>query len=134
MAQYFHINKNANIPYLRMELNNDGRHDYDKFYIALQGADAVTFSMYNEATGIYKIANAPADIIYDEESGCDERYLLQYKWKKRDTNEPGRYIGLFKITFQDKIVADGMTFPSGDLIIPIQEDLVISINDSVLRR
>lgn len=130
MAQNFFLNKNATMPYLRLELNNDGHSEYWKAYLALQGASGVTFSMWNQETGIYKIANEPAEIVYDEYSGCEERYLIQYKWKPRDTNESGRYIGQFKITFSDDIVMEGVTFPSGDLIVPISEDLVITINNS----
>lgn len=134
MAQNFFINKNSELPLLRMEVINDGRHDFKKIYLALQAADSVTFSMFNKDTGIYKIANEPAEIVYDEESGCDERYFIQYTWKKTDTDEPGRYIGLFTITFNNKVVADGITFPSGDLIVPIAEDLYITISDSGLKR
>jgi hypothetical protein len=129
MAQSFIINKNATLPLLRLELNNDGRSEYWKAYLALQGASGVTFSMWNQETGIYKIANEPAEIVYDEYSGCEERYLIQYKWKERDTNESGRYIGQFKITFSDDIVMEGVTFPKGDLIVPLAEDLVIVVND-----
>lgn len=134
MALYFEINKNATLPYLRLELNNDGRCDYRKAYLALQGADGVTFSMWNMETGIYKIANAPADIIYDEYSGCEERYILQYKWKKRDTNEAGRFIGVFKINFSDDIVMEGVTFPKGELIVPISEDLYITISNNNIKK
>ena len=129
MAQSFIINKNATLPLLRLELNNDGRSEYWKAYLALQGASGVTFSMWNQETGIYKIANEPAEIVYDEYSGCEERSLIQYKWKERDTNESGRYIGQFKITFSDDIVMEGVTFPKGDLIVPLAEDLVIVVND-----
>ena len=134
MAMAFKINKGATMPYLRMELVNDGRSDYHKAYLALQAADGVTFSMWNKETGIYKIANAAADIVYDEYSGCEERYIIQYRWNKRDTNESGRYVGQFKIRFSDNIVMEGVTFPSGDLIMPIEETLYIDIADSGLRK
>ena len=134
MAQSFIINKNATLPLLRLELNNDGRSEYWKAYLALQGASGVTFSMWNQETGIYKIANEPAEIVYDEYSGCEERYLIQYKWKERDTNESGRYIGQFKITFSDDIVMEGVTFPKGDLIVPLAESLVINVNDCNLKK
>lgn len=134
MAQYFTINKNAELPKLRVELIQDGRTDFHKYYLALQGADSVTFTMTNLETGIKKIAKAPAEIVYDEESGCDERYFLQYSWKKRDTNESGQFIGHFHINFNDKIVSEGLDFPSGELIVPIAEDLVININDSCIKK
>jgi hypothetical protein len=117
-----------------MELNNDGRPGFEKCYLALQAVNSVTFTMWNKETGIYKIANAPAEIVYDERSGCEERYLIQYKWKKYDTDESGRYIGQFKINFSDDIVMEGVTFPKGELIVPIEEDLYIDISDGGLKK
>ena len=134
MAQYYFINKNAVLPKLRMALIQDGKTDFHKFYIALQAAHSVTFTMTNLETGIKKIAKEPAEIVYDENSGCEERYLLQYTWKKRDTNEAGTFIGHFHINFSDEVVAEGMTFPKGELIVPIQEDLIITINDNCIKK
>lgn len=134
MSQYFTINQNAELPKLRVELMQDGKTDFHKFYLALQAADSVTFTMTNLETGIKKIAKAPAEIVYDENSGCEERYLLQYTWKKRDTNESGTFVGHFHIVFNDQVVAEGMTFPKGELIVPISEDLIILINDSCIKK
>jgi hypothetical protein len=134
MAQYFTVNKNATLPQLRVELIQDGKTDFHKFYIALQAADSVSFTMTNLETGIKKIAKAPAEIVYDENSGCEERYFLQYSWKKRDTNEAGTFIGHFHINFNDQVVADGMTIPKGELIVPIEEDLTIIIKDSCIKK
>lgn len=134
MAQYFTINKGAELPKLRLELIQDGKSDFRKFYIAIQAADAVLFTMTNLETGIKKIAKAPAEVVYDEDCTCDERYLLQYTWKKRDTNESGTYVGHFHIVFNDQVVSEGMTFPKGELIVPIQEPLNIIITDHCLKK
>lgn len=134
MAQYFTINKGSELPKLRVELIQDGKTDFHKFYIALQAADSVTFTMTNLETGIKKIAKAPAEIVYDENSGCEERYLLQYTWKKRDTNESGTFVGHFHINFNDQVVVDGLVFPKGELIVPIQEPLNIIITDHCLKK
>lgn len=134
MSYLFSINKNATLPKLRVELIQDGKTDFRKFYLALQAADSVTFTMTNLETGIKKIAKAPAEIVYDENSGCEERYLLQYTWKKRDTNESGTFVGHFHINFNDQVVADGLIFPKGELILPIQEDLIIIIKDSCIKK
>ena len=133
MAQTFHINKGATLPTLKMEVIDDGRNDFWKIYLGLQATypGAVRFSMWNSDTGIYKIANAECEIVYDEDSGCDERYYIQYSWKPGDTDEAGIFNGLFTITFNDNIVADGLTFPKGDLKVPMAEDLCIVINDSM---
>lgn len=134
MSQLFTINQNAELPKLRLELIQDGKTDFRKFYLAIQAADSVTFTMTNIETGIKKIAKAPAEVVYDEESGCDEKYLLQYSWKKRDTNESGQFVGHFHINFSEKVVADGMIFPKGELIVPIQEPLYINITDTCIKK
>lgn len=133
MAQYFTINKGATLPTLKMEVINDGRNDFWKCYLALQATydNDVTFTMWNQDTGIYKIANAPCSIVYEEDSGCEERYYIQYEWKDGDTDEAGTFNGLFDIRFNDNVVADGLTFPNGNLKVPICEDLVINIHDSM---
>ena len=137
MAQVFNICKNSELPYLTMALNNDGRYDYEKFYYAIQNAD-VYFTMWNQETGIKKIANAKANVVYDETSGCEERYLIQYRWKKRDTNECGKFIGQFKIIFSDNIKqydesGNVIQYPSGELLMPIADDLVINVNDNMIK-
>lgn len=134
MAQYFTINKGSELPKLRVELIQDGKTDFHKFYVALQAAESVSFTMTNLETGIKKIAKAPAEIVYDENSGCEERYLLQYAWKKRDTNEAGTFIGHFHINFNDQVVAEGMVIPKGELIVPIEEDLTIIIKDNCIKK
>lgn len=134
MAQYFSINRGSELPKLRVELIQDGKTDFRKFYLAIQAADSVSFTMTNLETGIKKIAKAPAEVVYDENSGCEERYLLQYTWKKRDTNESGTFIGHFHINFNDQVVADGMVFPKGELIVPIEEEIVIIVKDSCIKK
>lgn len=133
MAQYFFLTKNSTLPNLRMEVINDGRNDFRKAYLALQSA-TVTFSMTNVETGIKKIANARAYVIEKEDSGCEESYVIEYRWNKRDTNTPGNYIGQFKIIFDDNISIDGMTFPKGEMFVPIAEDLIITISDSGIKK
>ena len=57
----------------------------------------VTFSMIDEETGLLKVAHEKANIVLDNDGGCEERYILQYKWKKRDIRKPGFYKGWFEI-------------------------------------
>lgn len=127
--QYFYINKDSILPYLRVELIHDGKYDFmknNKFNKSIQNA-AVVFSMWDENENL-KISEAPCDIITSEEGGCEDRYLIQYRWRKRDTREKGQFRGQFKITFSgDEIYEEGEEFPSGDLIMPIYEDLTIMI-------
>ena len=130
--QQFVINKNSTLPYLEMEAVQDGRHTYKKLYLALQSA-TVTFSMTNMETGIKKIANAPCYILPINDETCEERFKIQYRWNKRDTSEAGVYIGQFKIKFDNDITVEGMTFPKGELIVPIAEELQIVVNDGSIK-
>ena len=133
MAMTFFLTKNSTLPNLRMEVINDGRNDFRKAYLALQAA-TVTFTMTNMETGVKKIANAKAYVVEREDTGCEEAYVIEYRWNKRDTDTPGNYIGQFKIKFDDNISIDGMTFPKGELIAPIAEDLIITISDSGIKK
>ena len=128
----FVINKNSTLPYLEIEPIHDGRHTYKKLYLAMQSA-TVTFTMCNMENGVKKIANAPCHIVPINDEVCEERYKIQYRWNKRDTSEAGVFIGQFKLTFDNDITIDGMTFPKGDLIVPIAEELQIIINDGSIK-
>ena len=128
----FVINKNSTLPYLEIEPIQDGRNTYKKLYIALQSASA-TFSMYDMETGAKKIVNAPCNIVSFDNDGCEEKFKIQYRWNKRDTSKAGIYIGQFKLKFEDDITVEGMSFPKGDLIIPIAEELQIVINDGSIK-
>lgn len=125
----FYINKNSVLPRLRVELAYDGRYEFMKtshFYAAIQNAD-VTFSMWDDHD-VLKISDAPCNIVLTDQDSCDERYIIEYVWKKRDTRIPGQYRGRFTITFKDDIYEFNQIYDGGDLIMPIYEDLTIFIN------
>ena len=127
--QEFYINQNSINPVLRMELICDGRYDFKKnniFNHSIQNAD-VTFSMKNIENGILKISKSKALILCSNDDGCDEKYILQYSWNKRDVKEKGTYKGWFEITFKGDLYEDGIEHPSGNLIIPIENELTIYI-------
>ena len=124
--QQFNIVQNATLPYLEMEVINDGRHNFDKIYVALQAAD-VTFNMIDNNNGIKKIVNKKCNIVPIENNGCVEKVKVQYQWNKNDTKEKGQFKGYFKVTFKDTIVMENITFPKGDLIVPIAEELIINV-------
>lgn len=113
--QKFYINKNSTLPLLKMELINDGRHDYGKFFELIQNGQAITFTMTNVENGVKKIAKAPAFLML-KDSECNEEYYICYQWKARDTNTSGKYKGQFNITIEGKT-----------LIVPIQDELIIYI-------
>lgn len=128
----FVINKNATLPYLEMEAVHDGRHTYKKLYLALQSA-TITFTMTNMESGVKKIANAPCYLVPFDIDSCEDKYKIQYRWNKRDTSEAGIYIGQFKLKFDNEVEIDGMTFPKGELIVPIAEELQIVVNDGSIK-
>ena len=127
--QYHYINQYSTLPKLRIELINDGRYDYGKSYIfnnAIQNAD-VTFTMRNIKDDTLKISKAPCSIILVDQDSCDERYIIEYEWKKRDTNEKGEFIGRFDINFKDDIKEEGIKYDKGNLIVPIYEELCVMV-------
>lgn len=126
MTQEFYINASATLPVLRIELINDGRYDFDKIHEALQDAK-ITFWMKNDETGIMKISNADTELKIENSPGCEERIVIQYNWKAKDTKTSGIYKGWFEIDFNGNISQNGIEYPNGKLIVPIQEDLLIYI-------
>ncbi len=128
----FNINKDATFPYLEIEPVMNGRNTFRKLYEALQNAD-ISFSMKNIDTGIWKIANAQANIANSTEQGCEDRFKIQYRWKTRDTKEAGRYLAQFKIKFLNDIVSSDTIFPKGELIVPIYEDIIVNIMDNSIK-
>ena len=124
--QQFNIVQNATLPYLEMEVINDGRHNFNKIYVALQAAD-VTFNMIDNNNGIKKIVNKKCNIVPIEGNGCIEKVKVQYQWCKNDTREKGQFKGYFKVSFKDDIAMEDMMFPKGDLIVPIAEELIINV-------
>ena len=126
--QYFYINQNSTLPTLKVELVNDGRFEFlkaGKFYNAIQNAD-ITFSMVDE-TGVLKISEAPCGIVLVNEKSCEDRYIIEYRWKEKDTKKKGKFKGQFKIVFKDDLYESGVTYSDGTLIMPIYEDICIFI-------
>lgn len=123
--QEFYINKDSLLPILRMELIEDARHTFNHFFELIQNS-FITFTMINRETGVTKIAKAPAYIKAREDGGCVEQYVICYDWKKRDVNEKGTFEGRFDIQFGE-VKNDEYDYPKGNLIMPIREDLLITI-------
>lgn len=124
--QIFNIKQNATLPYLEMEVVQNGRNNFNNIYIALQSAE-VTFNMTDNENGVKKIVNAKCNVVPIEDDGCIEKVKIQYQWKKRDTQNKGMFRGTFKIKFENEIVMEDFSFPKGDLIVPIADELIINI-------
>lgn len=119
----FIINKDSTKPYLRMELIESGNSNNSTFHENIQKGCELTFSMTDVVTGVKKIANATAYFV--PRLNCiEEKYDLLYKWNKRDTQKEGTYKGEFKLKFNNEEI----------LIVPIQEELIITINQGSIKK
>ena len=126
--QEFFILKGSTNPSLEMEIVDDGRYSFQKSLMnkALQDS-TVTFSMVDIETNTPKIINAKANVVMADNDSCDEKYILQYKWTERDVKNSGIFKGVFDIKFNGNISEDNHVFPTGNLRVPIEEDLIIII-------
>lgn len=124
----FSIRQNATLPTLKMKLFRDGRNDYNNIDELLENA-AITFAMREQATGVYKVANKQANILLKDPclTELKPEYYISYNFTEEETNKAGIYLGEFKIIF-----FNGLT-PSGELIVPISEQLYIHVLDSFVK-
>ncbi len=121
----FQINKNSTLPILKLELIHDGRNDYHTFHDKIQNA-TITFSMTDVITGVKRIAKNTALIIQVEPENCvGPEFYIGYQFTSKETSVSGRYIGTFCIEFLDG---------TGTLIVPIREDLFISVLDHGIKK
>jgi hypothetical protein len=115
----FFINQNATLPYLKMQLVQDGRNDFRDFHEKIQNAN-IWFNMTDIVTGNKKVAMQVATCIPKVSTCPDDiqEYYIGYKFKSKDTKKAGDYEGQFTIEFLDG---------SGTLIVPIREKLHIHV-------
>ena len=77
----FFINQNSNLPPLKMELINNGRNDFKKFFEKIQNA-TIKFNMYDVKNKVKVVANSSADIELKCESrdigGDEQEYYIVY--------------------------------------------------------
>lgn len=128
MAQYFEIKQNSTLPTLKVALVDDGTYDFhrrDMYNNAIQNAD-ITFSMRDE-NGVLKVSKSKANIVKCCDCDCTESYSIEYKWNKRDTKEVGIFDAFFEINFKGDLYEEGVSYPEGNLIMPIHEQLKIHI-------
>ncbi len=120
----FFINKNSTLNVLKLELIQDGRNDFDKFYDSIQNAN-IYFSMSDVVTGVKKIGLSPAFPMLVPDTQNLERYYIAYQFTAKQTSIAGRYRGEFTIEFLDG---------SGTLIVPIREQLYVNILEGDIRK
>lgn len=121
----FFINKNASLPVLKLELIQDGRNDFNRFFDLIQNAN-IYFTMTDVITGVKRIAKKETGLqLVTPESCVGEEYYLIYKFTQRDTAVAGRYAAQFTIEFLDG---------SGTLIVPLREELFVNVLDGSIKK
>lgn len=121
----FFINKNSTLPVLKLELIQDGRNDFHKFFELIQNAD-IYFTMTDVTTGIKRIGKKVAGTELVTPISCiGEEYYIIYQFTSKETEKCGRYVGQFTIQFNDG---------TGTLIVPIREELFINILEGSIRK
>ncbi len=124
----FFIKKNSTLPELKYPLTQRIREEYDISADMLENV-AVTFSMINAETGLYVIANVPANLVIsnDRPSFPDEiQYTLAYRFKLKQTSKSGRFYGEFKVDF---LGPDSC----GKITLPVDGQINIIISDSITK-
>ena len=124
----FFIKKDSTLPELKYPLIQRVREKYDISDVMLENV-AVTFSMMDADTGLYRIANVPASLVIntDRPDYPDEvKYTLVYRFKLKDTKIAGRYLGEFKLDF----LGDG---GCGKITLPTEGQINILISDSLTK-
>jgi hypothetical protein len=124
----FFIKKDSTLPELKFPLVQRLREKYDLTDDMMEDV-AVTFSMMDADTGIYHIANVPANLVVnnDRPGYPDEiKYTLVYRFTLRDTKKAGRFLGEFVVD----ILSEGHC---GKIKLPVNEYINIIISDSLTK-
>jgi len=125
----FFIKKNSTFPLFKYPLIQQIREKYDITDDMLENV-AVTFSMMDADTGLYKIANAPANLVIINDIAAnpdEEKYTLTYKFKLKDTNRSGRYLAEITVDFL------GSQYGCGKIKFPIEGYVNVVISDSITK-
>ena len=125
----FFIKKDSTLPELRYPLIQHAREQYNITDDMLENV-AVTFSMIDADTGLYRIANAPANLVINNDSvnyPAEEKYTLMYRFKLYQTSKAGRFYGEFKLDFLGKYIG------CGKLTLPTNNQINIMIQDSITK-
>lgn len=123
----FFIKKNSTLPELIVPLSQKFMEYYQITPDMLENV-AVTFSMINSQTGIYTIANVPANLIVDTlrpQYPNDLIYGLSYRFKLSQTKKVGNYLGEFKLDF--------LGSNCGKITVPDDQMINIIISDTITK-
>lgn len=123
----FFIKRYSTLPYLEIDLEDISK----KYGIKSDHWEscAVTFSMYDKKSNVYRIANKHADLFTKDRVlnfGDPYNYYLRYRFTEKDTSNFGEFLGEFKIDFLG-------THELGKITIPVDGQIDIIIKDSITR-
>lgn len=116
----FFIQKNSNLPIIKMQVVKDGRTSLDDFSSIIESS-IIYFTMTNISNGEIVVLNKRAGFVEKTkiEENAKIEYYVYYRFSKQETKKTGRYIGEFKLINND-----------GVYILPIRENLYINILES----
>lgn len=122
----FFIKCNSTYPELKYPLTQQLREKYDITDDMLENV-AVTFSMTDTETGLFRIANVAANLVVvtdGKKQPDEEKYTLVYRFKLQQTSKKGRFNGEFKVDF----LGEGKC---GKITLPVEGNIQILISDSI---
>ena len=120
----FFIKKDSTLPVLKFPLTQHTLEQYDITDDMLENV-AVTFSMVEADTGLFRIANVAGNLVVNNnrpDYPDEVQYTLTYKFKLPQTRKAGRFYGEFKLDF----LGDNC----GKITLPTQNQINIMISDS----
>ncbi len=123
----FFIKKDSTLPELKYPLTQFVLQQYAITDDMLENV-AITFSMIDANTGLYRIANVPASIVFNLDRAQypnELQYTLVYRFKLPQTSKAGRFYGEFKLDF----LGQGC----GKLTLPVDDVINIIISDSITK-
>lgn len=127
----FFIKKDSTLPELKYPLTQHTMEQYDITPDMLENV-AVTFSMQEANTGIYRIANAAANLVVNNnrpEYPDEVQYTLTYRFKLNQTAKAGRFYGEFKLDF----ISIGDDGGCGKITLPTQNQINIQISEGITK-
>jgi hypothetical protein len=123
----FFIKKDSTLPELKYPLTQHTMEQYDITPDMLENV-AVTFSMIEANSGLYRIANVAGNLVVNNnrpEYPDEVQYTLTYRFKLPQTAKAGRYYGEFKLDFLGE--------NCGKITLPTQNQINILISDGITK-
>jgi hypothetical protein len=124
----FFIKKDSTLPELKYPLIQHAMEKYDITEDMLENV-AVTFSMLDADTGLYRIANVAGSLVINNDIPkypAEEKYTLVYRFTLPQTAKAGRFLGEFCLDFIQPISC-------GKIKLPVNDYINIIISDSLTK-